>query len=125
MAVLGSGPKVTWRGHLKWAIWPRHQAMSAAASRRPSAPGFRVTKACGVSPQVSSGRATTAASRTSGWRYSTSSTSSELMFSPPEMMMSFARSLISTYPSGWSTARSPVWNQSPAKAAPLAAGLAR
>ena len=33
---------------------------------------------------------------TDGWRESTSSTSSEEMFSPPEMITSFDRSLIST-----------------------------
>ena len=83
------------RGHLKCAKCSRHQAMMSSAVKSP-APGFSVTKACGVSPHFSSGRATTAASITSGCLYSTSSTSSELMFSPPEMMMSFARSLIST-----------------------------
>ena len=67
--------------------------MSAAATA--PAPSFKVTKAQGVSPHFSSGLATTAASITAGWRYSTSSTSIEEIFSPPEMMMSFERSLIS------------------------------
>ena len=51
-------------------------------------------KAQGVSPQRSSGLATTAAAMTAGWRYSASSTSIEEMFSPPLMMMSFERSRI-------------------------------
>ena len=61
-----------------------------------SAPGFNVTNAHGVSPHFSSGRATTAASRTAAWLYSTSSTSIVEMFSPPEMIMSLERSLIFT-----------------------------
>ena len=57
--------------------------------------GRGVTKAHGVSPHLSSCLATTAASMTLGCRYKTSSTSREDMFSPPEMMMSLERSLIS------------------------------
>ena len=38
------------------------------------------------------------------------STSIVEMFSPPEMITSFARSRSSTYPSGCTTPRSPVWN---------------
>ena len=53
-------------------------------------------KAHGVSPHVASGWATTAASITAGWPCSTSSTSWEEMFSPPEMITSLARSLIFT-----------------------------
>jgi hypothetical protein len=45
---------------------------------------------------LASGRATTAQAITAGWRYSASSTSMELMFSPPLMMMSLLRSLIFT-----------------------------
>src|SRR6185312_3569789 len=92
--VFGSGPNTTRRGHLKCAIRSRQKAMMSASVTLP-APGFNVTKACGVSPHFSSGAATTAASITDGCLYSTSSTSSEEMFSPPEMMMSLARSLIS------------------------------
>jgi hypothetical protein len=54
-----------------------------------------VTKAQGISPHLSSGFATTAASSTAGWRYSAPSTSIEEMFSPPEMMMSLLRSFTS------------------------------
>jgi pimeloyl-ACP methyl ester carboxylesterase len=46
------------RGHLKWARRSRQKAISSSVA---SAPGFSSTKAQGVSPQVSSGRATTAA----------------------------------------------------------------
>ena len=60
-----SGPNVTKRGHLKCARCVRHQAMMSP-SVTSVAPGFSVTKACGVSPHFSSGRATTAASITSG-----------------------------------------------------------
>jgi hypothetical protein len=59
------------------------------------ASGFSVTNAHGLSPHFGSARATTAASITCGWRNRTSSTSSEEMFSPPEMMMSLERSLTS------------------------------
>jgi hypothetical protein len=65
--VLGSGPKTTCFGTLKCARFARHHAMIAPASTG-SAPGLRVTKAQGVSPHVGSGRATTAASITAGWR---------------------------------------------------------
>ena len=63
---------------------------------RTLAPGFSSTNASGVSPHFGCGLATTAQAITAGWRYSASSTSSELMFSPPEMMMSLLRSLILT-----------------------------
>src|SRR5207253_11012288 len=55
-----------------------------------------MTKATGTSPQRSCGRPTTALSTTEGWLSSTCSTSTEAMFSPPEMMMSLLRSRIST-----------------------------
>ena len=61
----------------------------------------------GVSPHFGSGRATTAASMIAGCWVSTSSTSRLEMFSPPEIMMSLERSLISIAPSGCQTARSP------------------
>ena len=90
--VLGSGPNTIVRGTLKRAMCSRHHATRSSAAAL--APGFSATNAQGVSPHFGSGRATTAASITAGWRYRHSSTSSELMFSPPEMMMSFERSLI-------------------------------
>jgi hypothetical protein len=94
VAVLGSGPNTTVFGTLKCAMRARHHAtMSAAATG--SAPAFSATNAHGVSPHFASGRATTAASITCGCRYRHSSTSSELTFSPPVMMMSLLRSLIS------------------------------
>src|SRR5207245_2253899 len=62
--VFGSGPNITARGTLKRARWPRQKAMISSAVALAS--GLRVTKAQGVSPQVGSGRATTAASRIAG-----------------------------------------------------------
>src|SRR5262249_62293522 len=64
--VFGSGQKTTVRGALKWARWSRQKAMISSAVA--FAAGFRVTKAQGVSPHIGSGRATTAASSTEGWR---------------------------------------------------------
>ena len=63
-----------------------------------SAPGWAEPSqgAQGDSPHVASGWATTAAANTAGCRYSASSTSSEEMFSPPEMITSFERSRIFT-----------------------------
>ncbi|RYR30795.1 hypothetical protein Ahy_B01g055565 [Arachis hypogaea] len=72
-----------------------------------STPGFNVTKAQGDSPHFSSGLATTDASRIAGCVYITFSISTLLIFSAPEMIMSFDLSLISMYPSGCFTARSP------------------
>src|SRR5258708_7943620 len=63
--VLGNGPNTTVRGTLKWARLSRHQPMISAAVTG-TAFGFKVTKAHGVSPHFSSGRATTAASITCG-----------------------------------------------------------
>ena len=67
--------------------------MSASVT---SAPSRTSRNAHGTSPHFGSGAATTAATSTAGWRYSTSSTSTLEMFSPPEMMMSLLRSLIFT-----------------------------
>jgi hypothetical protein len=47
------------------------------------------------------------------------------MFSPPLMLMSLLRSLILTWRSGLSTARSPVWTQPPSKDYSVATGLFR
>jgi hypothetical protein len=69
---------------------------------------LRLMNAHNVSPQKSSGRATIAASFTAGWLYSTDSTSTLLMFSPPLMITSLDRSQISMYPSGCITPTSPV-----------------
>src|SRR5258707_432193 len=64
--VFGSGPNSTVRGALKWARCPGQKGMIPPAVAVAS--GFKVTKAQGVSPHIRSGRATTAASRTQGWR---------------------------------------------------------
>ena len=65
--VFGSGPNTTVRGALKWAMLARQKAMMSAAATYPLS-AFRLTKAQGCSPHVASGRATTAASITCGWR---------------------------------------------------------
>ena len=57
-----------------------------------------------------------------GCRIMTPSTSTDEMFSPPLMMTSLKRSRISTYPSGWTTAASPLWNQPPRIALAVASG---
>src|ERR1700741_407330 len=104
--VLGNGPKTSVLGTLKRASRLLQKAKTSASSGL-EAPGFNSTKAQGVSPHFGSGRATTAASITEGCWVKTSSTSRLETFLPPEMMMSFERSLISIAPSGWQTARSP------------------
>src|SRR5690606_26523290 len=72
--VFGSWVKTTVLGTLKPARCSRQKAtMSAWVTSWWSA--LRVMKAQGVSPHFSSGRATTAASSTPWWRYSTPSTS--------------------------------------------------
>ncbi|GER47036.1 amp-dependent synthetase and ligase [Striga asiatica] len=73
-----------------------------------SAPFRSTTNAHGLSPHLACGIATTAASPTAGYSYSAASTSTLLTFSPPDMITSLHRSLISTYPSGWTTPTSPV-----------------
>src|SRR5437588_1187746 len=94
VALFGSSPTNTERGALNRARWPRQNSMISISEAL--ALGFSSTKAHGVSPHFASGFATTAAASTAGWRYRMSSTSSEEMFSPPEIMMSFERSLILT-----------------------------
>ena len=60
-------------------------------------PARSSTKAHGTSPHFASFMATTATVETAGWVEIASSTSSDEMFSPPEMMMSFERSFSSMY----------------------------
>ena len=81
--------------------------------------------ALGVSPQRSSGTAITETSSTPGCSMMTFSTSWLEMFSPPEMMTSFARSFSSIWPSGCQTPRSPEWNQPPENAFAVASGSSR
>lgn len=65
--VLGNGPNTTVLGALKWAMRSRQNSM-ISCSLTPAAESLRQTKAHGVSPHLSSGQATTAASSTAGWR---------------------------------------------------------
>ena len=88
--VFGNSPNSTRLGVLKPARYLRQWAMISSAVT--CARSFSYTKAHGTSPHFGSGCATTAAAMTAGCRYSTSSTSMEEMFSPPEMMMSLLRS---------------------------------
>jgi acyl-CoA dehydrogenase len=91
--VLGSSPNSKRLGTLYRASRSLAYSVSAPASTS----SFRsATKATGTSPQRSCGIPTTALSTTEGWLSSTCSTSTEAMFSPPEMMMSLLRSRIST-----------------------------
>ncbi len=95
VAVLGSSPtKVIPRGALKCASRSRTNAISSSSVA--GWPASSTTKACGVSPHRSLGSPTTAASPTAGCRSSVPSTSTEEMFSPPLMITSLIRSLIST-----------------------------
>jgi hypothetical protein len=55
-------------------------------------PGSSTTQATGRSPQRSSGRAITAASRTAGWAMIAFSSSTDEIHSPPDLITSFARS---------------------------------
>ena len=87
-------------------------------------PGFRTTSALIVSPHFSSGTPITAASATPGCWKRQSSTSMDETFSPPVMMTSFFRSLITRYgPSMWPP--SPVWNQPSTIALAVSAGCSQ
>src|SRR3954452_17986011 len=90
----GIAPNTTAFGVLKPGMWLRHNAMISASVAL--ALYFNSTNAQGTSPHFASGLATTAQNSTAGWRNSTSSTSTEEIFSPPEMMMSLERSLMMT-----------------------------
>ena len=67
-------------------------------------PDANSTKAHGVSPHFSSGFATTATKDTAECFATTFSTSTDEIFSPPDIIMSFDLSLIWIYPSGYTTA---------------------
>lgn len=62
--------------------------------RRDTSPSFNSINAHGTSCQRSSGFATTAAVKTAGCLYKTSSTSKDEIFSPPEIIISLERSVI-------------------------------
>ena len=75
------------------------EALAHARDRSSSGDAVRTgaaatTNARGTSPQRSSGTPTTATSSTAGCAASAFSTSTDEMFSPPEMMRSFLRSTI-------------------------------
>src|SRR6516164_9700315 len=122
--VLGRLPKTRVLGTLKRARRSRQKAMTSA-SFGCAAPGLSSRKAHGVSPHVESGRATTAASMIAGCCVSTSSTSRLEMFSPPEIIISLERSLISIAPSACQTARSPDMHQPSTSVFAVAASFLR
>src|SRR5918995_1661238 len=95
------------------------QRASVAARNSRSSPGVTkfpfhtTTVASGRSPQRSSGTPTTAASTTSGCAISRVSSSTEEIHSPPDLITSFARSVIVRKPSGVIVPTSPVDSQPP------------
>jgi hypothetical protein len=93
--VFGKSPNTTFFGALKRASSDWQCAMSSAFGGAHA--GLELDERAGRLAPLGIGlRATTAAATTAGCRYSASSTSSELMFSPPEMITSLLRSLILT-----------------------------
>src|SRR6185312_2720055 len=74
------------------ATLPQRNARSASASF--AAPSFSTTQASGRSSQVGSGTPITAASTTSGCPMILFSRSTDEIHSPPDLMTSFARSVI-------------------------------
>jgi hypothetical protein len=92
--VRGSEPKNTAFGALNRAV--RSRTSSISSSGVADAPGRSSTNATGTSLQRTSPRPTTALSSTAGWCARMRSISTEATFSPPVMMMSFARSFSST-----------------------------
>uniref|UniRef100_A0A9I9EHL6 Uncharacterized protein n=1 Tax=Cucumis melo TaxID=3656 RepID=A0A9I9EHL6_CUCME len=111
VAVFGiSVMKITVFGTINLGNFPLQYSIISSSVGFRLNPSFKLINAHGVSPQNSSGRATTAASFTIGFMYKTDSTSTLLKFSPPLIITSFDRSFISKYPSGCITPTSPVKN---------------
>src|SRR2546426_3340059 len=95
VAVLGSSAtNVKSRGVLKCASLLRTNSRSSCGATE--TPDLNTTKAWGTSPHFASGTPTTAASTIAGCPSNTPSTSTDEIFSPPLMMTSLNRSLIST-----------------------------
>ena len=84
--VFGNSPKITFFGLLNPAIFSlQNKIISSSVA---FFPGANSTKAQGVSPHFSSGFATTATSDTAGCFATTFSTSTDDIFSPPEIIIS-------------------------------------
>src|ERR1017187_2900183 len=73
--------------------------------------GRSTTQHSGRSCHFSSGTATTAASKTAGWAIMVLSRVTELIHSPPDLMTSLVRSLMTMKPSGSRVPMSPVRSQ--------------
>src|SRR6266536_4096231 len=80
-------------GALKWAMWSRQNLMISCSLACWF--GLSTTRAFGTSPHLGSGTPTTATSSTAGCSYSSPSTSTDEIFSPPLTITSLARSTIS------------------------------
>src|SRR5438552_3353063 len=94
VAVRTIGSKMTCLGVLKPGSFVRQKLIMSSCVGVSVWSGRSSTTAHGTSPHLSSGTATTATPCTAGCVMSTSSTSIEETFSPPEMMMSFERSVV-------------------------------
>ena len=105
--------------------WPCSSGRTQRSDDAGSVPAARTTSAFTVSPHFSSGMPMTATSATAAWENSTSSTSIDETFSPPEMITSFLRSEIVRYPSSSSSPPSPVWNQPSSRASAVASGCSQ
>ena len=115
--VLGiSGTILICRGIAHLVMWPRstnpcRYVAMACGSR--SSPSLQTTRARGRSPHCSSGIPTTATDLTAACELMRLSSSSVLIHSPPVLITSLMRSLISTIPWGSIEAMSPVCSQLP------------
>ena len=88
--------------------WPRARRGSRVSSSALAvASGRSTTQHSGRSCHFSSGTAITAASKTAGWAMTVTSSSTELIHSPPDLMTSFVRSLTTMKPSPSSVPMSP------------------
>src|ERR1019366_9513546 len=81
---------------------------SFSSSALASTPGFNTTQHSGRSSHLSSGTAITAASKTAGCAMTVTSSSTELIHSPPDLITSLERSVTTMYPSPSRVPMSPV-----------------
>jgi hypothetical protein len=103
-------------GTNSYASGSHHFAKFGARNSRSSsgvavAPSRSTQTASGRSSHFSCGIAITAASAIDGCAIRAFSRSTDEIHSPPDLITSFERSLIITYPFGWNDAMSPVLNQ--------------
>jgi hypothetical protein len=105
--------------NLKGASLPLHHSMTSASVSESS---LRTTTASGDSPHFADGTPMTPTSATPGWDSTTFSISAGYTFSPPEISMSFTRSMMVTKPSASMVATSPVWSQPSTMVSSVASG---